>query len=242
MDMEEELQVADDGAGPEGNFFSRLGWLFFSPSKLFQDIALRPTWWEPWVWVSVVGLIGVYLAEPITIAVVKLNPGNLDPEQLQQTLDMIDKYAIAGYFITPISSLIQALIVAAIGYLVLTVIVAGSDFKRYFTLYLYSNVIVSVGSVLSTLLVRQRGVDSIRQTADATVSFGLDFLVPEGHKALTTLASSLNVFTIWSLVIVVLGVMHIFRGSRNEGIIAAVPIWLVYVVFGFMVSLLPSFR
>lgn len=238
--MDEDLQTRENEMEPEGNFFSRIGWLFFSPSKLFADITKQPEWWQPWAWVSLFGLVGVYLAEPITIAVVKLNPSKLDPEQVQQTLEAIEKYMLIGYFLTPISSLIQALIVAAIGYLVLTVIVEGVDFRRFFTLFLYSNVIVTVGSVLSTLLVRQRGTENIQRPEDAAVSFGLDFLVPEGNKALESLASSLNVFTIWSLVIIVLGVMHIFRASRNQGIITAIPIWLVYVVFGLMLALIPS--
>jgi hypothetical protein len=240
--MDEDLQRPEGELVRKsaGNFFSRLGWLFFSPSKLYADIGQRSSWWQPWVWVSVFGMIGVYIAHPITVAVIKLNPRNLDPEQLQQTLDALEKFAAVGYLLAPISSLFQALIVAAIGYVVLTIIVEGVDFKRYFTLYLYSNIVVTIGSLLSSFLVRQRGADGIQRTEDAVVSFGLDFLVPEGNKALTTLASSINVFTIWSLVIIALGVMHIFGATRNQGIVAAIPVWLVYVAFGMLLSLIPS--
>jgi hypothetical protein len=232
--MDEELRTVQ-GAPQQpsgGNFFSRLGWLFLSPSKLYADVDRAPLWWQPWIWVTIIGFLGVYVGTPVNRAVTALNPGGMNPEQLQKTLEMMDKYSYLGYITVPFATLVQALIISAIGYVVLSIIVTDNTFKKYFTLYLYSNVIVSVGAVLAMLLVRQKGIDSIQSARDATVSFGLNFLVPEGHKFIEAVAGSFNVFSIWSYIIIAMGVMRLFRATVNQAVLAVLPIWFINMLFG----------
>lgn len=240
--MDEDHGI-EQGAAPqefEGNLFSRLCWAFVSPTRLYADINRAAIWWQPWFWVSVIGMLGLYVTAPVTRAVMNLNLGGQDPEQLRKTIEVMDKYSLVGYFIVPVAVLLQALIVSGIGYVVLSIIITQSTFKKYFTLYLYSNIIVSVGAVVSTLLVRARGVDSIQNIRDATVSFGLDFLVPEGHAFLEAAAASINVFSVWSFVIIAMGLMHLFRATLHQAILAVIPLWLVNMIFGMIAAALPK--
>ncbi len=236
--MDEELRIQQGATPqtPEGNVFSRLCWTIVSPAKLYADIDRSPTWWQPWIWVSVIGMLGLYVAAPVNLAVMKLNLGGQAPEQVQKTIEMMEKYSLVGYFFVPFAALLQALIVSAIGYVVLSIVITQGAFRKYFTLYLYSNIIVSVGAVISSLLVRMKGIDSIQSIRDAMISFGLDFLVPEGHKFLEAVAASINVFSIWSFVIIALGLMHLFRATVNQAILAVIPLWLVNVVFGLIMA------
>ncbi|GEM_PF-1636094 len=228
--MTDELQEMPDAVDSRGNIFQKLGWLFFSPQKLFESIAQRPSWWEPFIWVSVCAVIGVRVFYPIQMALMRLNARGVPQEKLDQTIETMSKFYAAGYITAPIASIVQVLLVAFLGYLVLSVLSTQANFKKYFTLYFHSFIIVSLGSLLSLVLARQRGVDDIQSAADATVSFGLDFLVSPSHTYLNALASSINVFAVWSYIIMVMGLMSIFGLTRNKAITALIPLWLIFAV------------
>jgi hypothetical protein len=238
VDQEYGIQEGGRPQAPEGNALSRLWWTIVSPGRLYDDLERAPIWWQPWIFVSVIGLLGLYIATPVRLAVVKLNQGGMSPEQLQKTIEMMEKYSFTGYLFVPIVVLIQALIVSAIGYVVFSVIMAQGEFRKYFTLYLYSNIILAIGEVVSLILVRLKGVDAIQSVSDATVSFGLDFLVPEGHKFIEAAVGSLNVFSIWSFAIIAMGLMRLFRATLNQAILAVVPLWLVSMVFGLITAVM----
>jgi hypothetical protein len=230
--MDDELEPFETGGeAPEGNLLSRLGWLFFSPSKLYADIERSPSWWEGWLWTSAFGVVTVYFFFPIQMALMKLNPTGMDEEKLAQAIESIRKFYFIGFLSAPITVLIQVLLVSALGYAILTAFTSEGSFKKYLTLYFYSYVIVSVGSLLSTLLTRMQGVENIRSIQDAGVSFGLDFLMPAESKYLHVVAASLNVFSIWAYVILAMGLMYMFRLKRSQAVWAVAPIWFVLMLF-----------
>jgi hypothetical protein len=52
---------------------------------------------------------------------------------------------------------------------------------------------------------------------------------------------SFDFFAIWSFVLVVMGLMHIFEMTRKQAIICIVPLWVIYVAMMLLGEMTGSF-
>lgn len=207
---------------------NRLVWLFTAPTKVFDDIREgRAPWWQPWIWQSILYGVAGYLSLPVQRRVAELNPRGLSPEQLDKQLAAMAKFAWLQIIATPPMVLLFGLALAGLTYILVTILSSQANFKRYFTITLYSSIIGGLSMIVSTLVVRWRGVESIRTAQDAQVTFGLGFLAPEGHGVLAAMLSTVNVFSVWGFFILGLGLMRVFGMSRNQAIACVIPWWLI---------------
>ncbi|NIM20757.1 MAG: hypothetical protein GTO51_11115 [Candidatus Latescibacteria bacterium] len=219
-------------SGGVGGFFSRFSWIFYSPSRVFEDIERGAVgWWQPYIWLGVINLIVAYISIPVQRAIMLLNPRNLPEETLEQGIESFERFATFGIVVAPIAVLVTALITALIGYVLVSILATNANFKRFFTIYLYSSIVANVGYLLSVLIVVYvKGIETIRTTQDAAFSFGLGFLAPPENKFLGACFRSLDLFAIWALVIVGMGLVQVFKMTRNQAIWCVVPLWLISVV------------
>lgn len=213
-----------------GTFVSRFVWLFQSPRRLFEDIAGGAPWWQPWVWVSLINMVIAYLSLPIQIHLMGLNPRDLPPEQLEQTLESMAKFGHLGLISTPVVVLLTSLIISAITYIAVSVMAESAGFKKYLTLYMYSSVPASLGLLLGTIMTRLKGVESLRSIEDAVASFGPAMFVGAGSPKTHAILGSLDLFYIWFYILVGAGVMQVFGLGRKAAALVVVPLWLVYVL------------
>jgi hypothetical protein len=210
-------------------FFQRVLWIFVSPAAVFDDIKEdRVSWWQPWVASSVILMIVGYFSLPIQRAVAAMNPSNMPPETLEKQLEMLDKYGLLQTLIgTPVTILVIGLISAGLGYILVPILSERARFGRFFTIVLYGGIIASCTAVVNVLVIRMKGVDTLRAPEDAVFSVGLSFLAPAQGVVWKSLASSLELFGIWSLVVVAMGLMRVFEMPRNHAIWCVVPLWLL---------------
>jgi hypothetical protein len=219
-----------------GTLLSRLTWTIQSPKLLFADIEAGAAWWEPWMWVSVLNMLVAYISVPIQLQLVRLNPNDVPADQLQQTIEQMEKFGFLGVISTPVVVLVTGLIIAGISYLVVSVISDTSSFKKFFTIYLYASIVSSIGLLIGTALTRMKGVESIRSPEDAVASFGPALLLTPGHKILYPILSSFDVFYIWFYVLVGMGVAHVFHVSRRTAALSVIPLWLLFVLISLVSS------
>lgn len=211
---------------------NRVVWIFSSPGRVFDDIREgRTSWWQPWLIVSIIFAIVGLLALPIQIAVAELNVNNIDLDQLDKQLEMMRNFGWVQALLTPLGLLVFGLIAAGLSYILVTILSSRANFKQWFTLTLYTTIVSSVSQVISVIAVRARGLDSIESVEDSMVTVSLGFLAPEGAGTmLKAFLSSFEFFSIWALVLVVMGLMRIFDMGRGQAIACVVPLWLVSVV------------
>ena len=213
-------------------FFNRFVWIFVSPSKVFADIKDgKASWWQAWVWLSVIYLIVGYFSKPVQLAVMELNPSDLPLDQLDKQLEIMEGW---GYWVqlaaTPVILLVVALIVVGLSYILVSILADRASFKQYFSLNMYAGVVASLATVLTTLVSRMKGIDAIQSVADAKFSIGLAFLAPEEGALARALFSSVDVFSIWSYVLIVMGLMYVFDMARRQAIYCIIPLWLLQVL------------
>jgi Yip1 domain len=227
--------------------------VFTAPSKTFTDIKQgHRSWWLPFVLMSLVGYIlfaAVYTK--IGMQTVSDNQVRMDPKTEERMSQMpadqratAEKLSVAiteGVFIgTPVI----VLIVVALGSLVLWGTInfgfgGKATFGGVFAVWMFA----SLPSLIKTLL----GVVVI-YAGTAPESFNIKNFAPtnlgaflnpmDTNKALYSLASSLDVITIWSLVLTAIGISIVAGVKRSSGYVAVFGWWAVIVIGGAAIAAL----
>jgi len=212
------------------NFVRRLGWTFASPRSLFEDIREdRTTWWQPWIWLSLLYGVFAHYEVPISMAVMETNPNNLPLAELDTQLVYMERYASLQVIGTPVALLFVGLIVCGITYVAVSLLSESATFKRYFTMALYASVIAGISNGINAVVVHARGIENIRSASDAAFSLSLRFLAPADNSLLEAVLSSIELFGLWGLVFLAMGFVHVFGMSPTRAVIAVLPWWLLTV-------------
>ena len=225
-------EPARPAEAPTGTFASRFVWILTSPKQIYADIAHGAHWWEPWVWSSIFGMVVAWLSIPIQIQITRANPSGMPAEQLDKTLEAMEKFAFIGVVSTPVALLVAAGILTAISYMLVSLLAEESSFKKYFTLVMWANIPVVIGQLIGVIVARMKGIENIRSIHDASSNFGPAILAdPEKDKYLYPILTSLDVFYLWFYALLVLGLVAVFRMSMRNAVLVVIPVWLLQVLF-----------
>ncbi len=225
----------------------RVIYTFTAPSKTFNDIkAGHRSWWMPFLIAVIVGYMffaAVYFKVGMQQAVE--NQIHLDPKQEQQIADAppdrramimkISLYTTEGIFIA--SPLLVLAVVALLSLGLWGTINFGFGGKATYGSIFCTWMYASLPSVLKALL----GIIVIF-VSPTPESFNLknyaptniaSFLSPlETNKAIYALLSSLDVITIWFLVLLAIGTAIVAGTKRGSGYIAVFGWWILFVLIG----------
>ena len=215
---------------PKGGFLQSIIDIFVDPFKVFARIDAGLTWWKPFVLVTVVSVILGYLMLPLQQKVMELNLGNLSEEQHQKAVEGFGKWAPVGLIVVPIGLIVIYLIVAAVMHLVINIMSSRSNFKKTLSLISFCGIITIIEQVITAVVLRMRGPESIESAADMKFSLSLAPLVGGGKGLLAAVLQSLSIFNIWYYVVLILGIAAIFRISRKAAIIPVLPIWIISII------------
>jgi hypothetical protein len=208
-------------------FFKRLVWIFSSPNKVFDDIReRRVTWVQPWIIASLIYMVITWIAMPIQRAVLEVHP-TLTSEQIDAQLDMMDRFGFMWVILAPAGMLIITFIMAGISYVAVTLSTRAATFKQYLTLSFFTGIVGMMGQLVSSIIIRARGLDNIASPEDAQMSLSLRVLAPD-NPVVRGLFGSVEFFAIWSLVLLAMGLMRIFGMKRGQAIGVSVLLWILY--------------
>src|SRR5579859_2750364 len=118
--------AAPEPAGPGLSEPQRLVNIFFNPTKTFTDLKRNPSWWVPWLLVSIFVLVpGVLVVQKVDLhrfmeQQIERSPAaqrrmeNLTPEQRARGMDINVGFIKGTIYAYPVLNLIKVLIIAAI--------------------------------------------------------------------------------------------------------------------------------
>lgn len=239
--MATAVSGSDSVPAPMGEF-SRIMGVFFEPKKTFGDIAQRPRWLVPMLISIVSGFLLIYLFtthvgwEPMLRRAFDTNSRvqQLTPEQRQNAFNLQLR-------IVPIFSYIAAVVGPALIYLIGGGIILGivkallgvpMRFAQVFAVMAYSSLPRVIYVALSIVVLFLKNPEDF----DIQNSFASNpgaFMDPTASsKFLYTLASALDVFTIWVILLVATGLKAAGgkRISFGGALFAVVLPWAVYVL------------
>ncbi len=207
----------------------RLVRVLFSPGAVFGEIQNRPTFWRPWILVSIVSVIITYLQRPFqqrVQSIIMEHAGR--PMPADTPLKMV--LALCA---SPIVVLVLMAISAVILYGLASAMGGEVTYKKMLSVVAFSFPPILIQQIITVAVLMTRGVQSISGPADMFVSLGADLALPAdasvGYFTRFVLAG-IGPLQIWALVIVAIGVMVMGKTSKGSAWTAAIIHFIILLV------------
>jgi hypothetical protein len=243
------LATPAPGAEPKPNSFQRIIGVLFSPDATFASIARRPDWVVPLVLIVVLALAnGILLSSRIDFGApareAMAQNKNMTQEQMDRTERMSVGMGKVAKFIAPVVTIILLLIVA--GAILLTIRLMGGegDFKQAFSVTCYAWFPNVIQSIILTIIILAKGTTGLNPQAFPTmIRSNPAFLVDMKTQPMAfALLSSLDLFTIWVIVLLVIGFAYVGRISKAKAAVAVVSLWAITILFKLVPAALQGLR
>lgn len=215
---------------------------FIEPSKTFQDIKRNRSWWLPFIILVVLGWIFCFAAvqhvgwENLATNVLKSQPTNAErldkatPAQAAQMLS-ITKGFMEGFMIgTPAVILIINAIFALLLWGGFAFLLGGTTtYSEMFTVAIFAALPNALNSIISivTVMVAEPQSYNLNLPSPSNLAY---FLSADAPHWLIVLGTSLDVFSLWSLVLAGFGAAIVSRVKPARGILLVFAVWLAYVL------------
>jgi hypothetical protein len=223
---------------------------FIAPSKTFTDLRRSAAWWGPWILISIFSLLFVYAVQrQVTFEQISKNQvahsaradqfEKLPADQQARQMAISSKIIAVTMFGSPLMILFYCLISTVVLWATFKV-GAGADttFGQAYAITLYAGLPGIVGALLGIISLfagaNPEGFD-INNPVGTNLAYYLD---PETTgKFVRGMASSLDVLTIWTIILIGIGYASTSKVKRSTAI-TIVAVW--YLVFKLATSTLQS--
>jgi hypothetical protein len=221
---------------------ARLAGVVWSPGEAFRDIAARPRWWPPLVLIVVMSLVFTYLVsqrvgwERVVRQQIETSQRtqNLTADQKEQAISQGSKFAaVIGYVASLVGIPLMAAIVAGVFLLVFkSMMGAELSFRQSFAIVSYAWLPLLFATLMALVVMLLKNPEEFDIQYPTLTNIGA-FLDPQTtSKWLLSLATSIDVFTLWILALLATGfsaaAKKISWASALSGVVGA---WLVLVLF-----------
>ena len=216
---------------------------FVAPSKTFNDIRRSATWWLPFLLVTCLSLFYAYsILSKVGMAtlvdgVVRASPAlegqiaNASPEVARSIRSRMEVQFRLMY-IAPVFLLVFGVICSGVLMLTANFGFGGrASFKQMLAVWFYGTLPLSIISIITIVLVYAGvGTESfnIRNAAGTNIGYFLqDGISP---RWLVTMLSSVDVFAIWTAMLLTLGVSIVAGIKRGAAAAVVFGWWFLYVL------------
>jgi hypothetical protein len=224
----------------ESSSFGRLFGVLFAPGKTFRSIAERPTWLVALLVLLVSAGLMAYIAgmrtdyRDMMIQGAKDKGQQASEAQLEQGITMMEKIGpIMSAIVAPL--FIAGIVLFSAFLYWLAFKFTGSDFsyKSSLAVSLYASMPVVIMLLLSIPVLLSRSTITyadMKRSGGSYLQSNLAFLAPEGAQGwLTALLASVDFFSIWALVLTIIGFRAVTRKPTQSVAITAIVIWLLFI-------------
>ena len=201
---------------------------FIAPSKTFTDLRRSAMWLAPYVIIVIVGFLFVYtIDQKIGFQKVVDNQLQMQPKAAQRIESLpADKQAPAiqrqvaitkfiSYAVPVIALIIYSIFASVIFASVKFAANAQVQFKTVFALIVYTRLPELVRTILSSIAILAGVSSDSFDIQNPLATNGAYFMDPTGSPILRALLGSFDIITIWTLVLVAIGIPCIAKVKRG---------------------------
>jgi hypothetical protein len=222
----------------EDSGLGRLITVLISPEKTFRSIAERPTWVAALVLLVLLGAAAGYLVFQKLDMVEVISQSMADrgqqvsTEELERMTEMAERFGWIG-------ALVGVLVIAPLAFVVMALIfwvvfkLLGGEFSYQTSLSvtLHSLMPLAISSLLTLPVIYSRESIGYEESQTGVLFSNLSALAPEeAGPAFRTLLASVDLFSIWTLILMTLGYSIVGRVSKTAAGVTVVLLWAVYVL------------
>jgi len=235
--------MQDAAIVPEGlSQAERLVDTFVAPTKTFTDVLRSTSWWLPFVFMILVGILFSTAIDKkvgfdqVTQHEIEKNPKTVEQMQSLSPQDRAARMAMSAKItkIITYAYAIPILIVASLVSLVLWAsfnfgLGARTTFGQMFAVWMYAALPKSVMAILAAVLlfanVNTENFD-IRNPAGTNLAY----YMPDASAGLKAALSFFDLFGLWSLALLVIGTSIVARKSKTQAAVVVVGWWLLILL------------
>ena len=221
------------------NVFSRIAGVLFAPAETFAAIARRPDIVGPLLVILIIGFVTTAIVIPKMDfeSIIAMNSEQMrkqNPNMSEEQIAQIEKFTRAsGKVMGWISPVLMAVWYALVaGALLLAFRLMGGEgtYKQAFSATLYAWMPLILFGIIMTIVVAARGTfDPI--TAQTLVKSNPAFLVDlKEQPVLYALLANFDVFTIWTIVLLIFGFAALAKTSRTKSAAIVITLWLAFIL------------
>lgn len=246
--QDDALIPPPSAAGPEPSGFQRIIGVLFSPDATMASIARRPDWVLPLVILLVMSLVtGVVIAQHADFGAAAREAIEQNKNATQEQIDKGVKIATGigkvVTYLSPVLSAIGLLIIAGVLLLAFRLFGGEGDFKQAFSVTCYSSMPGVIKSVIMMIIVLAKGGIIPAQEFATLVRSNLGFLANYKTNPMAfTVLSSIDIFSIWFLVLMIIGFAYLARVSRAKSAVIIISLWVVVLCFKLIGPAMQSLR
>jgi hypothetical protein len=221
--------------------FGRVFGALFNPGPTFEDIARKPSWIAPLALLIVLTLVLTYFLIPkvdwhgffrqqmdTSLFTKSLSDADKDTRAAAQA-----KYApTLSYVFGPGIVILSVLFLALVYWLAFNLFKGASlRFSTAFGIICHAMVPIGIGTILTTVVVILKNVGDVTPEKMAASSLGF-FLSSNAPRWQVSLGKSLDLFWIWSLILMSIGfaAANTRKISKGSGYAVVFGLWLAWVV------------
>ncbi|HEX4309918.1 MAG TPA: YIP1 family protein [Acidobacteriaceae bacterium] len=228
---------------PPLNEVERLVDAFVAPSKAFTDIRRSASWWLPWILSVIITVaFGVVVQQKITWAKVYDNTLKQSPKQMerleQQPADAQVKARVIGanvtkyiFFSFPVLGILIGVIAAAVLMATVNFGFGGrAKFGQMMAVWFYATLPWAIQGILG--IVTTWFVDPDAFNLNNFVGTNIGYYLPTDlPKPIIALGTAIDVFTIWSLILMTIGIAIVGNIKKGQAATVVWGWWVIMTIF-----------
>lgn len=230
---------------PRPNPFQRLIGVLFSPVDTLRQIAERPDWLVALIVMIVFSVAAYFVVAPHLDLETTLREqfearGGIDQEMIDRQVEMALKISKYTAPIQIVFIPIMYVVIAAVFLLAFKLMGGEGTFKQFFSVTIYSWVPQILKAIASSIIIATRGKMTAPEM-ESLVKSNLGFLADQKSAPIPfAFLSSIDIFNIWMVVLLVIGLSFGARVSRGKAAGVVVALWIVIILFKIGMAALQS--
>ena len=222
---------------PKRNGLQRLAGALFAPVDTFREIAQKPDLLTPIIAILIVSFITTLVIVP------RMDFESALREQMAETnrnmskedVDRVVRFSSAAAkmlaYVSPLLNLLFFVVIAAVLLLAFRLFGGEGTFKQAFSVSLYAWLPLLILGIVTTIVLLGRGTVNPDEMSTVVMSHPGFLVDHETNPVAFALLSSIDLFTIWSLVLFIIGFSFVSRMSRGKSAAIVLTLWAVMIVF-----------
>ncbi len=203
-----------------------------SPETAFVNEFSGPSFLVP---LCILGLLGLgisVLQSPIQMEWIRfqLEAAGTPAGQIRSSLDMMNKSVTVTSLLTPALLFLRWLLLALMIWLTAAVFLDTLTYKKALTIVAYSYLPILARDAVTCVMLLMRSDAALRNADGMTVALGLNLLFPSMQLPWSAITGSINLFEIWFVTLLVVGISKAARATPLRALSIVLPTWIIAVV------------
>jgi hypothetical protein len=239
MTIENGPALPTSAAEPKPNSFGRIVGVLTAPTSTFEAIARRPDVLVPLVVLMIFSLLAnVLIARNIDFnsitrqAIEDSQSGSsqqMTAEQMDRAVRFGGAIAKAMTYAAPVLQLIVLAAIAGLLLIAFRMFGGEGDYRQAFSIATYSWYPLVINGVIAMIVLLSRKSISVADLR-SPVRSNLGFLVDmKTHPFGSAILSSLDVFSFWSIALLIIGFAAMSRLSKGKAAAIVLTYWILYI-------------